>query len=159
MKKLVIIIAVSAALVLPALAQSGTYYVAGDFNGWNAAGNVMTQISPGIWQATLNMSTGRHEFKITEGDWSWNIPGTGNSWLYTDGSGNVTVTYDVNTYADGWSSTSGRIGVNVDPGTWTAVGDWQGWNNANPATAMTALGGGIYELQYAIATAATNTKL
>ncbi len=26
----------------------------------------------------------------------------------------------------------------------TAVGDWQGWDNDNPATAMTDLGGGLY---------------
>lgn len=155
MKKLLVISAFCAAL--PALAQLTPYYVAGDFNGWNAAGNVMTETSPGsgIWQVSLNMSTGRHEFKITEGDWSWNVPGSGNSWLYTDGSGNVTITYDANTYADGWTPASGRIGVNIDPGTWTAVGDWQGWNNANPATAMSALGGGIYDLAYVIASVGT----
>ena len=154
MKKLLTITAVLAAS-LPLFAQSLPLYVAGDFNGWNAAGNVMTETSPGsgIWQATLNMTTGRHEFKVTEGDWSWNVPGSGNSWLYTDGSGNVTITYDTNPYADGWTPASGRIGVNIDPGTWTAVGDWEGWNNANPATAMTALGGDIYELSYSIATA------
>ena len=155
MKKLLTITAVLAAS-LPLFAQTLPLYVAGDFNGWNATGNVMTETSlgSGIWQVTLNMSAGRHEFKVTEGDWSWNVPGA-NSWLYTDGSGNVTVTYDSNTYADGWSSASGRIGVSVDPGTWTAVGDWQGWNNANLATAMTAQGGGIYELQYAIGSAGT----
>jgi Flp pilus assembly secretin CpaC len=80
------------------------------------------------------------------------VPGSGNSWFATDGSGNVTVTYDVNTYGDGYAPNPGRIGVNVDPGTWTAVGDWQGWNNANGATAMTAMGGGVYELSYVIAT-------
>ena len=35
------------------------------------------------------------------------------------------------------------------------MGDWQGWNNANAATAMTAQGGGIYELAYIIGTAGT----
>jgi hypothetical protein len=152
MKKLLILSA-ALAVSLPLLAQT-TYplYVAGDFNGWNAAGNVMTETfsGSGIWQAALTgLSTGRHEFKVTEGAWSWNYPGP-NSWLYTDGSGNVTITYDQNTYADGWSTTSQRIGLNTDPGTWTAVGDFQGWNNADPGTAMTALGGGIY--QYTLTT-------
>ena len=141
MKKLLIFTA-ALTVSLPVFAQLTPYYIAGDFNGWNAAGNVMTQISPGIWQATLNMSTGRHEFKVTEGDWSWNYPGP-NSWLYTDANGNITITYDVNTYADGWSSTSQRIGESVDPGSWTAAGDFEGWNNA--AGNMTSLGGGIYE--------------
>jgi hypothetical protein len=154
MKKL-ILTASALAASLPLLAQNLPLYVAGDFNGWSANGNVMTQIGSGIWQANLSMGVGRHEFKITEGDWNWNMPGSGNSWLYTDASGNVTVTYDMNTYADGWSASSGRIGVSVDPGTWTAVGDWQGWDNANPSTAMTSLGGGIYELQYVIASTGT----
>ena len=65
----------------------------------------------------------------------------------TDGSGNITITYDANTYADGWSPTSQRIGLSVDPGSWTAAGNFQGWDNANPATAMTAMGGGIYTYQ------------
>jgi hypothetical protein len=146
-------IAVLAAMTLPALAQNTPYYITGDFDGWNASGSVMTQIAPGVWQDTLTgLSVGRHEFKVTEGDWNWSTPGSGNSWLYTDSSGSVTITYDANTYNDGWVSATGRIGVNIDPGTWTAVGDWEGWNNANPATAMTSIGGGIYELQYDIAT-------
>lgn len=154
MKKQFIALVAASALALPALAAA-PYYIAGDFNAWNSSGNLMTETSPGsgIWQVLLSMSTGRHEFKVTDGTWSWNVPGSGNSWFYTDASGNVTLTYNANTYADGWTPSSGRIGVNVDPGTWTAVGDWQGWNNANPATVMTAVGGGIYELSYVIATA------
>jgi hypothetical protein len=146
MKKLLLAIVASAALALPSQAAA-PYYIAGDFNGWNSAGNLMTETfsGSGIWQVGLNMGTGRHEFKVTDGTWGWNVPGSGNSWLTTDGSGNVTITYDANTYSDGWSPASGRIGVNVDPGTWTAAGDWQGWNNANPATAMTSIGGGIYQ--------------
>lgn len=146
MKKLLL---VTAAMVvsLPLLAQTYPLYVAGDFNGWNAAGNVMTETysGSGIWQATLTgLAAGRHEFKITEGDWTWNYPGP-NSWLYAPTDGTITVTYDQNTYADGWSATSQRIGESYDPGTWTAAGDFdsQGWNNA--AGNMVSLGGGIYE--------------
>ena len=155
MKKLIVCLAGAVAVTVAALAAPPPYYVTGDFNGWNAAGNLMTDMGGGIYQTTITVPTpGRHEFKITEGDWSWNTPGA-NSWLYTDSSGNVTITYDSNTYSDGWSSSSGRIGVNIDPGTWTAVGDWQGWNNANPATAMTAAGGGIYVFQYFLAAPGT----
>ena len=148
MKKSLAALAV-ASLVLPALAQTN-YYVAGDFNGWNAAGNLMTMTSPGIFQVSLtSIGSGRHEFKVTDGTWNWNYPGA-NSWLYADGSGNITITYDGNTYSDGWSPTSQRIGLNVDPGSWTAAGNFQvaagegsDWNNA--AGNMTALGGGIYK--------------
>ncbi len=147
MKKLLASLA-AVTLVLTAWAAPPPYYVAGDFNGWNAAGALMAETSAGsgIWQATINTGVGRHEFKITEGDWNWNYPGA-NSWLYADPSGNITIKYDVNTYTDGWSPSGQRIGLNVDPGSWTAAGDFQGWNNANSATAMTALGGGIYEYQ------------
>ena len=152
-----IIAAITAAVAIasPAMAQLTPYYVAGDFNGWNAAGNVMTETSPGdnIWQVSLTLdASARHEFKVTEGDWSWSVPGSGNSWLLTDGAGNVTLTYNANTYADGWSPAQGRIGSSVDPGTWTAVGDWQSWNNTG--NSMTSLGGGVYEFS---ATLAPNT--
>jgi hypothetical protein len=140
-------------LALVATPAFGVYYVAGDFNGWNAAGNAMTDMGGGIWQVDLTgIGAGRHEFKVTIGDWSQNWPGSGNSWLLTDAAGNVSVTWDANaTHGDGWLSDGYRIGVNVDPGTWTAVGDWQGWNNANPATAMVAQGGGIYKYQQTLA--------
>lgn len=150
MKKLLTTILTAGTLALPALAAA-PYYIAGDFNGWNAAGNLMTETfsGSGIWQAPLSISAGRHEFKVTDGTWDWNFPGP-NSWLYTDGSGNITISYDANTYADGWSPTSQRIGLNVDPGSWTAAGNFQvaagegsDWNNA--AGNMTALGGGIYK--------------
>lgn len=152
MKKILITLA-SCVVALGLQAQS--YFIAGDFNGWNAAGNAMTETSlgSGVWQVTLNMSTGRHEFKVTQGSWGTDVPTTGNSWLYTDGSGNVTLTFDANTHADSWAPAGGRIGVNVDPGAWTAVGDWQGWVNNNVATAMTSIGGGVYELSYLIGTA------
>jgi hypothetical protein len=146
MKKLLII---TAALVatLPLFAQTYPLYVAGDFNGWTANGNVMTETfaGSGIWQAALSgVAAGRHEFKITQGDWSWSYPGP-NTWLYAPGDGNITISYDSNTYADGWSTTAQRIGLSADPGTWTAAGSFQGWNNAEGN--MASLGGGIYSYQ------------
>ncbi len=142
MKRLLIALITAGAFALPVQAD---YYVAGDFNGWNAAGNVMTDMGGGIWQVNLAGVGGRHEFKVTIGDWSQNWPGSGNSWFLGDGSGNVTLTFNANDVQDGWRGNWGRMGTSTDPGTWTAVGDWQGWNNAG--NAMTALGGGIYQYQ------------
>ena len=140
------------ALVLSSMAQTLPLYVAGSFNGWTANGNLMTETSPGsgVWTMTTNLAAGRYEFKITEGDWSWARPGA-NSWLTNavDG-GSVTITYNTNSVTDGWLPTSNRIGVTADSGTWTAVGDWQGWANGNPATVMTNQGSGIYHLAYVI---------
>ena len=144
MKKGLSVFVVAVAAVVCTLSANAQYYVAGDFNGWNVTGNVMTQITAGVWQAALtNLPVGYHKFKITDGT-NW-YP-LYDLWLDTDPSGNVTVTYNLNTVSDGWYGTVGRVGENVDPGTWTAVGDWQGWNTTNPATAMTSLGGGIYRL-------------
>jgi hypothetical protein len=137
-------------LAAPAMAS---YYIAGDFNTWNAAGNLMTDLGGNVWQVTLSGVSGRHEYKVTDGTWSQNWPGSGNSWFLGDGLGNVTLTFNANTISDGWYGNWGRLGVSTDPGAWTAVGDWQGWNNSTPSTAMTAQGGGIYKLSYVIPTA------
>jgi hypothetical protein len=126
-----------------------SFYLAGDWNGWNATGTLMTDLGGGLWQANLTGLPGRHEFKVTGGDWSQNWPGSGNSWLLADPFGNVTVTFNANSFTDGWRGDWGRIGLNVDPGNWTAVGDWQGWNNLG--NAMTPVGGGIYSFQQALA--------
>lgn len=127
------------------------YYVAGDFNGWNSAGNLMTDNGDGTYAATVTgLTAGRHEFKITDGTWDWNFPGP-NSWLYADASGEVTVTFTPGEILDGWDPTMNRIGLSIDPGAWTIAGSFQDWNNANPATAMVSQGGGIYKLTQALA--------
>src|ERR1017187_628719 len=150
-KRLSVFFVVVAAVVCTLSANAQTYYVAGDFNSWSTTANVMTQITAGVWQASLtNLSAGQHKFKIIDGNWSdpaypTNANGY-DSWLFPNSNGNVTVTFNANTVADGWYGKVDRIGVNDDPATWTAVGNWQGGNSTNPATAMTSLGGGVYEL-------------
>jgi hypothetical protein len=134
-------------LVVPAAAAISTPHVAGDWQGWDPSSNPMTQIMPGFWTASFNglAANQRHEFKITDGSWGNSVPGS-NSWLTTDGAGNVTIAYDANTHNDGWFPATDRLGLSTDTGAWTAVGDWQGWDNANPATAMTPVFGGLYTL-------------
>jgi glycosidase len=141
------------------------WYVRGDFNGWGlsdplyddgAHGDVAA--GDGIYTALVSISVaGRYEFKVASGDWSVSYPPSGNSWLDTTAADEVvTITLDTNTYGDGWEPATNVIGVSTEPGTWTAVGDWQGWNPANPATAMTPLGGGgQYQLTYAVASPGT----
>jgi hypothetical protein len=144
------ILVATSLMVAPAMVGAA-YYVVGDFNGWILPGNAMTDLGSGIWQLILSqISVGRHEFKVTVGDWSQIWPGSGNSWFYTD-DGNITITFNATDIEDGWRGNWGRIGINVDPGAWTAVGGWQGWNNANPATAMTPLGSGVYYYQQVLA--------
>lgn len=139
--------------VLPALSGTiATPFIAGDFQGWNPSGSPMTSLGSGLWSSTFTglVPNSRHAWKVTDGTWGTTVPGA-NSWLFANASGNVTITYDGNTYADGWSSSTDRLGLSTDPGAWTAVGDWQGWNNANPSTVMSALGGGIYQFSATLA--------
>lgn len=148
-------------LAVAALAGSAlalpTPHVAGTLqspNQWDAGADPMTETAPGSGIFTRSYTGltpgGRFEFKITDGTWNNSLPGP-NSWLFADAAGNVTISYDANTYADGWSPAVDRLGLSTDPGTWTVAGAFQGWNNANPATAMTPQGGGIYTLQTVLA--------
>jgi hypothetical protein len=136
------------------------WYVSGDFNGgslddpmYDDGTNGDGVAGDGVFTALVDIETaGHYEFKVANDDWPASYPGSGNSWLDTTVDGEwVTITFDTNTYADGWLPETNIIGVSTEPGAWTAVGDWQGWDNANPATAMTALGGGIYEFTTSIA--------
>ena len=121
-----------------------TPYVAGDWNGWDSMADAMIEVTPGIYEATFLLDPwARYEFKITDGTWDNSLPGA-NCWLYTEDTGEVTITYDANIYDDGWAPAWDRIGLSVDLGSWNAVGDWQGWDPADPNTVMTPLGGGIY---------------
>lgn len=139
---LILFVLVTMGVIVPVNAD---YYLAGDFNSWNAAGLLMTDNLDGTYSATVTgLAAGaRYGFKVTNGTWDWNYPGA-NSWLYADEQGQVTVTFNTNTVSDGWEPAQNRIGLSVDPGTWTIAGNFQGWNNANPETAMTSLGHGFY---------------
>jgi hypothetical protein len=141
MKKLFAAV-VLALTVCSAFAQ---YYIAADFNGWNTTGNLMTDMGGGIWKLDLSAVGGRHEFKVTLGDWANSWPGSGNSWFFGDASGNMTITFNANDLQDGWRGNWGRLSTSTDPGTWTAVGDWNNWNNAG--NSMVSLGGGVYQYQ------------
>jgi glycosidase len=137
-----------------------SWYVRGEFNGWGTDDPMVDDgthgdaaTGDGIYTALVTVATaGRYEFQVASEDGSVGHPASGNSWLETTVDGEeVTITFDTNTYDDGWEPTTDIIGVSTEPGTWTAVGDWQDWDTADPATTMPALGGGIYELTAAIA--------
>jgi len=137
-----------------------TPYVAGDMQSppWLPDTNPMTETTPGshIWTITFTglAADGRYEWKVTDGTWNNTIPPGPNSWLYADAGGRITITYDANYYADGWSPNRDRLGLSVDPLTWTATGDFlaalggSDWDNAAPAGAMAAQGDGIYQLEF-----------
>jgi hypothetical protein len=141
MKNCLLIVSTVVVLAAPV---NAAYYVAGDFNGWNAAGSLMTETSSGIWSLSIpGVAVGRREFKITDGTWEWSFPGP-NSWYYDPGSGLIRITFNTNSVSDGWLPEQNRLSVSYEPGSWTIAGSFQGWNNANPETAMISLGRGVH---------------
>lgn len=158
----------TAAAPTPA-APTNTWCAAGSFQGWDNSANPLYDdgangdliAGDGVFSLNFTIATaGRHEWKaVTCGDWGTTFPAQ-NSWFYTD-SDNQTVrlTFDTNDYGGDagtpYTPTSNIVNVSGDslPASFTAVGDWQGWDNGNPATAMTDLGHGLYYLQYTIPTA------
>ncbi|MHC4064189.1 MAG: pullulanase X25 domain-containing protein [Planctomycetota bacterium] len=168
MKKIVLPLVVGM-LVWPAMAGTiPTPHVAGGWQGWQAGTDPMTETAPlsDIWTLTVPALTpgSRDEYKITDGTWTNTLPLTGNSWLFADGAGNVTITYDGNTYADGWSPNIDRLGLSTDPGAWNAAGDFldelggTDWTNNDPFGVMAAQGGGIYHLQVVLPPGSYNWK-
>lgn len=128
-------------------------YIPGDFNGWNAS-EPMTETSPaGFYEYDIPVqgANERKQFVLLRyaDDWSdasKYIP-SGDQWCYTDDTGNLHITFDTNLHDDGWFPQTYRVGVSDWIDTWTAVGDWQGWDNANAATAMTDTGGGLFKYE------------
>jgi hypothetical protein len=152
------VVGVSAAVGATASAAPFTpasLHLAGDFNGWNAAGQQLTDTDgDGTFTTTVTGLTPgtRHEFKLTNGTWNdgGNIPGA-NSWFYADDA-ETTISFTPSPAADGWSPVENRIALSEAPLTWTAAGNFQSemggsdWDNASPFTAMTPVGGGVFQL-------------
>ncbi len=124
-------------------------YIAGNFQEpeWQAGDTPMNSLGDGIWEYTITGTPGAYQqFKITTGSWDDPTAPASNSWYTIPASGEVVVTFNTNIVSDGWLPEQFRVGVSTDPGSWSLVGDFNGWNNNDPAQLMSSLGGGIYML-------------
>jgi uncharacterized repeat protein (TIGR01451 family) len=166
---LVTVAAISLALVMSltilsvyVYAAGPPWYVNGDWDSW-ASGIQMyddgshgdATSGDGTYTTQVHVtSAGEHEFKVNDGGAEW-YPTSGNAWFYAASDDyTATLTFDTNTYTDGWEPNHYIVNADDDHTDWIAVGDWQGWDNANSATAMSAVGD-HYELTTYIATAST----
>ncbi len=153
----------------PVRAAASGWCVAGSFNGWNNSSDPLYDdgthgdLIPedGIFSLSYTIAdAGRYEWKIvTCGDWSTAYPAA-NAWLRTDAANQtVTFTFDTQNHGSdaGWSLLPAQNIVNVTgdtlPTSFTAVGDFQGWDNNDAATALTDVGYGFYVLTTTIASA------
>lgn len=151
--------------LLVSLAPSATNWcLAGSFQGWNNSSHPLNDAGTGgdlfagdgVFSLDYTISTAgdSHEFKIVEcGNWANAFP-PNNAWVNTAVDNQVVkFTFDTNDH----SSDAGAIGlpaVNIIhawdslPASFTAVGDFQAWNNADPAARLTDVGGGYFRLAY-----------
>ena len=160
MKKVCLILFLSVMAVAVQADITTQPYITGDFDGWaNVIPMVETGVGTGIWEYSITglAADQYQQFKITPGDWSTTAPSS-NSWYNADGSGNVDITFDTNLYGDGWLPAQNRVGVSTEPGSWSLVGDFNGWNNNDAAQLMTDMGGGIYSITQTFAAGDYNLK-
>jgi glycosidase len=153
-------------LIEPVSSGIGSWYAAGDFNGWVADGNQLYDDGTngdllggdGVFTADITIPlANRYEFKVTNGTWTESYPAV-NSWLNTTEDNQVVkVSFDTNDHsADAGLAmvpTTNIIHAWDSSNSFTAVGDFQEWNNADPNTALGMDGRGLYVLNYPIATA------
>ena len=123
-------------------------FIPGEFNGWDNT-TPMTDLGGGVYEYVvtgfIDDTLPTNFVLLSEsGNWDSKYIPSGDQWCYADANGDITITLDTNTYDDSWYPQTNRVGATSWTTDWTAVGDWQGWDNANAATAMTDLGGGMF---------------
>ena len=156
MKTLVKALAIVCMAAVPAQAS---FFSPGTPNGWDFNQPMTeTSLGSGIWEYSWagRPANGRETFDILSvaGNWDSKVHPAGNQWAYSNGGGSGKIILDENTYNDGWLPASNRVKVEFEPNAnWTAAGSFQSqvgggdWDNANGATAMTNMGGGIFKFE------------
>ena len=153
-------------LIEPVSTGTGTWCAAGGFNGWSENTTPLYDDGTngdlvggdGVFTVDLTIPTaGRYEWKVTNCTWDVTYPSS-NSWFITSEADRVVkLSFDTNDHTDdagwrmkpftnilhAWDSTSN----------FTIVGDFQGWNYAEPTTAMNDLGYGLYQTNVQISEA------
>ncbi len=147
-----LVAALTAIAVFTSPAQS--YYLAGDFNSWNAGADPMAG-GPVQYDFTITNQTpgGYGQIKVTDGTWNNSWPAN-NVVIRYDANGSATIHFYPGNATDGWLPLANRIGYD-DPGnlSWGIAGDFNGWNGTN--NLLLPLGNGVYSNSIVVATAGT----
>ena len=149
------VVGVAVAALLVAAPAWADAYIPGWFNDWSQ--DPMTETSPGFYEYDIPVQdpdAWRNFVLLAEAEnWDTKYIPSGDQWCFTDATGNLHITFDTNTYDDGWFPQTNRVGVSNWTGAWTAVGDWQhlvgggDWDPNNPNTVMTEVGGGLFKFE------------
>ena len=152
-------------LIEPVSTSTGPWHVAGAFNDWNNASTPLFDDGTngdllggdGVFMADVTIPTaGRYEWKVTNGTWDVSFPAD-NSWLITIADNQVVkLSFDTNDHsADAGLEllpSTNIVHAWDDANTFTAVGSFQGWDNANPDTGLGYTGHGSYLLNHQMLT-------
>ena len=164
-------IVLAGSTVTPTLAAAGNWCVAGDFQGWNNQSTPLLDdgthgdLIPedGIYSREVTLAEVKtYKFKaLACGDWNTSFPQK-DAWIIpTVVDQKVTITFDTNDHSTdaGLVMQPAKNAVNVigdtPPISYTAVGDFNGWNNADATTLLADMGSGFYRLVLPITTAGT----
>ncbi len=84
-------------------------YVSGTFNNWSGDGNPLSDVdNDGVWEGTVNVTQGIHEYKFTLDNWTEQeqFPVTAECTISTDdGSGNIFINRSMSVAADATEGT------------------------------------------------------
>lgn len=129
----------------------------GDWNNGDPESDMTDPDMDGVFSVSLTAAAdfayeGGPGYQVVgdNGNWSPQYPGDGNIPIgFTQGE---TVEFYLDTNPmPGWSPESNAPSdshLALNGHTWAAVGDWQGWDPANPATQMADIGGGVHYLSF-----------
>lgn len=142
-------------LLCAGVACGQTYNARGTFNGWGET--PMIDDGDGTYSLTIpGLTTGdRHDFKIAQNDWASSWPGS-NPRAAVDASGELTLYFTPGAVTDGWNPAADRVGYD-DSGQfgWEIMGAFNSWDDGIDTSErqMSDLGGGLFSVDYTIATA------
>jgi hypothetical protein len=137
-------------MAIPALAQP--YNARGTFNDWGET--PMNDDGDGTYSVTIGgLTQGDWEdFKVAFNDWAESWPPQ-NARAAIGESGDLTIHFIPGMIGDGWQPEADRVGYD-DTGeiAWELSGGFNDWAVNDPLAAMTDNGGGLYSVDYTIAT-------
>ncbi|MBN1874645.1 MAG: hypothetical protein JXA33_10480 [Anaerolineae bacterium] len=153
--------------ITPHSSSTGNWCLAGGMNGWNNSSTPLYDDGThgdliggdGIFSVDYTIATaGTTGWKVVGcGSWDTTYPAK-DSWVTTSTADQVVkFTFDTNDHSDdaGWDLLPAQYIVHAfddEPSTFTAVGDFQDWDNTDPNTVLTAAGPRLYTLAYSVAT-------
>lgn len=148
MKRTVFMLAVAGLLAMPAMATD--YYLAGDYNGWDAGANLMDEITVDAYYTLDVTASGNQNFKATDGTWDNSWPAANVEAWFGDTDNTIEMRFWPGTFDDGWSPGQNRLGYEwLGLHGWEVMGSFNGWSE--PVVTLNDDGTGVFSAIYTVA--------